>query len=252
MYCSKCGIENPEDSEMCRSCGERISNPSQAYPASKKETCGYAIAALVLGILSPFSCMLTALPAIIFGIVALVKISNASDRIKGNGMAIAGICLPVVALPVMALMMGILMPALARTRQLAFRMTCGTNLSGLGKAMLVYANDYGELPTPANWCDLLLEKAQIHPLMLQCKGAGEGRCHYAMNEEVANLGVKAPANMVLLFETHAGWNQVGGMDILTTDHHQGEGCNVLFMDSHVEFVRAARIPELRWKGYQQE
>jgi hypothetical protein len=40
--------------------------------------------------------------------------------------------------------MGILMPALARTRQLAFRMTCGTNLSGMGKAMLIYASDYGD------------------------------------------------------------------------------------------------------------
>jgi hypothetical protein len=43
--------------------------------------------------------------------------------------------------------MGILMPALARVRQLAFRMTCGTNLSGIGKAMLLYSNDYqDELP----------------------------------------------------------------------------------------------------------
>jgi hypothetical protein len=43
--------------------------------------------------------------------------------------------------------MGILMPALARVRQIAFRMVCGTNLSGLGKAMLIYSNDYeDELP----------------------------------------------------------------------------------------------------------
>jgi hypothetical protein len=43
--------------------------------------------------------------------------------------------------------MGILMPALARVRQIAFRMVCGTNLSGIGKAMLIYANDYDdELP----------------------------------------------------------------------------------------------------------
>ena len=75
-----------------------------------------------------------------------------------------------------------------------------------------------------------------------------------MNEEVENLdpNVSAPPDMVLLFETPAGWNQVGGIDILTTDHHQGEGCNVLFMDSHVKFVKSSQIPELRWKGYQQE
>jgi prepilin-type N-terminal cleavage/methylation domain-containing protein len=52
-----------------------------------------------------------------------------------------------VVIAIIALLMGILMPALARVRQLAFRLTCGTNLSGVGKAMLIYANDYGdELP----------------------------------------------------------------------------------------------------------
>jgi prepilin-type N-terminal cleavage/methylation domain-containing protein/prepilin-type processing-associated H-X9-DG protein len=52
-----------------------------------------------------------------------------------------------VVIAIIALLMGILMPALARVRQLAFRLTCGTNLSGIGKAMLIYANDYeDELP----------------------------------------------------------------------------------------------------------
>ncbi len=52
-----------------------------------------------------------------------------------------------VVIAIIALLMGILMPALARVRQLAFRMTCGTNLSGIGKACLIYSNDYDdELP----------------------------------------------------------------------------------------------------------
>jgi prepilin-type N-terminal cleavage/methylation domain-containing protein len=52
-----------------------------------------------------------------------------------------------VVIAIIALLMGILMPALARVRQTAFRMVCGTNLSGIGKAMLIYANDYeDELP----------------------------------------------------------------------------------------------------------
>jgi prepilin-type N-terminal cleavage/methylation domain-containing protein len=70
-----------------------------------------------------------------------------------------------VVIAIIALLMGILMPALARVRQLAFRMTCGTNLSGIGKAMLIYANDYDdELPRaggrsstwggPVNWSAL--------------------------------------------------------------------------------------------------
>jgi prepilin-type N-terminal cleavage/methylation domain-containing protein len=56
-----------------------------------------------------------------------------------------------VVIAIIALLMGILMPALARVRQIAFRMVCGTNLSGIGKAMLIYANDYAdELPVAGN------------------------------------------------------------------------------------------------------
>ncbi len=47
-----------------------------------------------------------------------------------------------VVIAIIALLMSILMPALARVRTLAFRMVCGSNLAGIGKAMLIYANDY--------------------------------------------------------------------------------------------------------------
>jgi len=43
------------------------------------------------------------------------------------------------------------------------------------------------------------------------------------------------------------WNQVGGPEILTTENHDGQGCNVVFNDSHVEFVKTDKLGELRWK-----
>jgi prepilin-type N-terminal cleavage/methylation domain-containing protein len=47
-----------------------------------------------------------------------------------------------VVIAIIALLMGILMPALSKVRQIANRLVCGTNLSGIGKAMMVYANEY--------------------------------------------------------------------------------------------------------------
>ena len=49
-----------------------------------------------------------------------------------------------VVIAIIALLMGILMPALSKVRQIAHRLVCGTNLSGIGKAMMVYANEYDD------------------------------------------------------------------------------------------------------------
>jgi hypothetical protein len=143
MYCPNCGTQNADSAVVCVSCGQTLPTlaPAAAPGAAPVEVkvSGWAIAAFVLGILSIFTCGLTVIPAIIVGIIALVKISNSGGRRTGLAFAVIGLVLPIVLIP---LLMGILMPALARTRQLAFRMTCGTNLAGIGKAMLVYANDY--------------------------------------------------------------------------------------------------------------
>ena len=46
-----------------------------------------------------------------------------------------------VVIAIIALLMGILLPALNKVRQIAYRTICGTNLSGLSKSLIVYAND---------------------------------------------------------------------------------------------------------------
>ena len=147
MYCTKCGTQNPDDVQVCRSCGAKLIPSAIQAPGLTVKSSGMAIAAFVLALLSIFTCALTAIPAIILGIVSLVRIEKSGGSLTGRGFAIAGIVVPIVSVFTVALLMGILMPALARTRQLAFRMTCGTNLSGIGKAMIIYSNDYeDELP----------------------------------------------------------------------------------------------------------
>ena len=46
-----------------------------------------------------------------------------------------------VVIAIIAMLLAILMPALGKVRQLAQRIMCGTNLTGIGKAMLTYATD---------------------------------------------------------------------------------------------------------------
>jgi prepilin-type processing-associated H-X9-DG protein len=252
MNCPKCGTQNPDNAQLCQFCNCALTSVPRP-PIADAKTSGLAIAALVLGILSPFTCLVTAIPAIIFGIVALVKIGKGRGQLKGNGLAIAGICVPAVALPLIALLMAIMMPALARTKTIAQRMVCATNLSGLGKAMLIYANDYNDMyPTSSKWCDLLIEHNEVNRTAFRCLGDPEGPCNYAMNKNVEKLGTKAPPDMVLLFESQPGWNQSGGPEILTTDNHQGEGCNILYVDCHVQFVKTKDLKNIRWTTRENE
>ena len=142
MYCPKCGTQNPDNVQSCNTCGAILtSSPATAAPPITPKTSGLAIAALILGILSFFTCALTAIPAIICGIISLIKIEKSGGSITGKGLAIAGIITPVLSF---AMSIAILMPALSRVRQNAFRMVCATNLSGIGKAMILYANDFDD------------------------------------------------------------------------------------------------------------
>ena len=247
MKCPKCGTENPDGAQLCRSCSWVLTSTATQAPSAGAKTSGLAIAALVLGILSPFTCLITAIPAIILGIVALVKISKSAGQLKGNGFAIAGIALPVVLLPFIALLMGIMMPALARVRQIAFRTVCGANMRQIGILMTMYAEENNQYPATDRWCDLLLEHTEGSEKQFLCKGASEGRCNYAMNKNIEQFSSgDVPPDMVLLFETHPGWNQSGGPEILTTENHQDDGCNILFADGHVQFVKTRDLNDLKW------
>jgi prepilin-type processing-associated H-X9-DG protein len=249
MYCPKCGKENPDNAQVCSNCNSLLPSLSAMVPPAMARTSSLAIASFVLGILSFCTFYITAIPAIILGIVALVKIAHSSGRLKGNGFAIPGIVVPVVAgVFMLPLMVGITMPALVRTKHLAQRMACGTNMRNLGIAIRMYADDHdNKFPTGSKWCDLLVEHAGVDRMIYKCPGATEGPSNYAMNENVVGMGPVAKPDLVLLFETHPGWNQTGGPEILTTENHRGEGCNVVFVDSHVEFVTTQELNRLRWK-----
>lgn len=251
MYCPKCGTENPDDAQVCVNCSQPLTS-IEAQPAAPTEqeqaqTSGMAIAALVFGLCSFCAGILTALPGIIFGIISLVKIKNSNGQLKGKGLAIGGIVTASVALVLQIIMLiAIMMPSLARVRSMSQRLVCGTNLSGLGKAMALYANDFDEkYPTPEKWCDLLAQYADVDEKQFICQGVqgSNHKGHYAINPKATPA---SPPDTVLLFEISGGWNQFGGPELLNAENHCGEGCNILFNDLHVEFVKKQEFENLRW------
>lgn len=131
------------------------------------------------------------------------------------------------------------------------KVICGTNLRGIGIAMMVYANDNDDrFPTADKWCDLLVVHYYVDVEQFVCDRSDVkvGESSYAMNKNI--VGVKAsdiPEDVVLLFESKPGWNQAGGPEILTAENHNGEGCNILFGDRRVRIVETERLGELKWK-----
>ncbi|OQA03346.1 MAG: hypothetical protein BWY69_00516 [Planctomycetes bacterium ADurb.Bin401] len=112
MYCPNCGIENPVDEKVCISCSTELP-VIQDEPPPFAKTSTLAIWAFVLGIMGLFSFLVTSLPAIVCGIISLVKISKSCGRLKGKGLAIAGIVISAIGI--------IVIPTLCFITALIFR-----------------------------------------------------------------------------------------------------------------------------------
>ena len=160
--CPKCGKGNPAATQFCSSCGCSLSQIPKMQKRLDVKISKLAITSLILALLSClFLCVsffgrtgrgdsravivmwqITSLAAIILGIISLIQIGLSAGRLVAVGIAIIGTTLPSVVF-LLIMLIAILKPP----RSVAFRMGCGTNLSGIGKAMLIYANDYeDELP----------------------------------------------------------------------------------------------------------
>ena len=89
------------------------------------------------------------------------------------------------------------------------------NIRGIATALIVYANDYDDLPPLNNWCDQLIEKADCSPLMFQgVIDRQEGACGYALNKNLDSLKfTELNDKVVLAFEAKGPWNLSGGPEL---------------------------------------
>lgn len=108
--CPHCAEEIPDDTVVCSYCGRDVTGaagspiavappvapPVPPPPAVVRTTSGFAIAALVLGILTLGG--IGSILAIVFGAIALKEIGRPGSAKTGKGMAIAGVVLGVVGL----------------------------------------------------------------------------------------------------------------------------------------------------------
>lgn len=203
--------------------------------------------------------------AFILGIVALVRIIRKKRaRLRGWGFAICGIVLGGLAsyfwFPELFIQSG------SHGRAPVFG-----NLKRLGLALMMYADDNdGRYPPVDKWCDVLMEEGHVSEKDFICPKMvlywpflgrkyktkpmfiwpvpKKGRCHFALNP---NCKPDSPRDVVLLFETRKGWNQYGGPELLTIEHHNGKGCCVVYNDLHSAWIGAQSLDELggafKWK-----
>ena len=144
-----------------------------------------------------------------------------------------------------------------------FRVECAANLGKLWHRLRLYSKaERTRIENPSNenqivypaidkWCDVMVRAFKIagsEEYLLKahkCPSANDGRNHYALNPHCEQ---NSPPDMVLLFETKAGWNQHGGPELFAFDNHDPKGGCVLLNDSTVKFIRTKEeLQQLRWK-----
>ncbi len=206
--------------------------------AQKAKTSKLAQTAFGVGILSLLTFGMFSPIGVVFGIVSLFQIKCSGGRLKGMLLATLGIVFAVTPVASTYSLRILTMPEINRA-------ICRSHLKVLGRAISVYGDEFdGRYPTADQWCDLLVRYADATKRQFVCLSAAEGRCHYAINP---NVEPNSPPDIVLLFETKGGWNQSGGPELLAPENHRGKGCNILFNDRSIRFVRKEEFTKLKWK-----
>ena len=213
---------------------------------SPPKTSGMAIASLVLGLTGFCG---TALIGIILGIVATIRISKSNGRLKGKGLAIAGICVSAVMFIVfLGIAAGLLLPALAKAKYQKQNSDCVSNVKQVSLAVRLYADENeGKCPQAVNWCDAITPNlAGKHVFQCPQRAGNEGA--FAFNAKLAGKTLSAiPPDTVMIFESASGWNFTGGADDVIQRPPHGRNFVFGFADGSVREINKEELKELRWE-----
>jgi hypothetical protein len=189
------------------------------------------------------------LVGLILGIVAMNKVKKSEGRLKGHGLALAGVIVSAVSLLLIPIFAAILLPAFAKGKQKAQAILCITRVNMLEMSLRSYAGTHqNQLPAATNWCDVLVEANPAVTNLMRCPvNLSDGRCSYAMNAAVAGADLeKVDPMTVLLFESTGGWNKAGGKELLPASPFHEHLFVVGYADGHAEMVKETSLSGLRW------
>ena len=220
----------------------------QQLPA---KTSGLAIASLILGICGFCTLGITGVIGLILGIVALSTIRKERGRLRGNGLAIAGIIVSCVSFMFILVQIAILMPALFKARSQARTVVSLNNLRELSFAAMIYSEENdGKLPPSESWPEVLRPYCSNIDALLKSPFDPDAGRAYAMNANLDGLklsDIEQPANVVVFFECRFGSPAGGGRELLPEQPRSRVDYQIAFLDGHVERVRQERLDELIWE-----
>lgn len=174
-----------------------------------------------------------------------------ATHVKHNPLRLIVIAVTGVAIVAIGFVSLLIIADKMEVMTVTYQRLCVKNLLNIGNALRAHATAHGGvMPAPSAWCDELVSQTDLVAPFLRCGYERQARSTYAMNAAIDPNG-NNPPDMVLVFESKAGWNLCGGQELLAPERHRRfPGCNVLFADGHVEFVKEKDLPNLRWTRQQ--